>query len=403
MKVKEKYFYDAHCHLMDFSQPDFFIYINELKNKFGEEAIRFLFSPDYIIDINNKNAIKKVANLFNVMSHSQAEILEMIENDLEGLFLKSRRTIPIVQDDKITIRNFKYDKYVLTPLVMDFNVITNSYKDLYYNTHKSKKVDHYADMLIKNIKKFYKISPESRLEIYPFLGINTPAYSVSEIKKFLNKYFRDFSPKMGATKDTKSSSIFAGIKLYPPLGFDPWPEDDKERVKVRLIYKYAEENRIPITTHCDDGGFRVIPPELAWKYTSPERYKEVLKAYPNLKINFAHLGKQYYRSLGIVRHNEWRQQIFKYMLEYPYVYSDLAFSGINQSFFKTINKEIADFKKKEQTVIYNRIMFGSDFNICLPKIESYTEYIRVFEKSVLTDDAINKIGHINPERFLFEE
>ncbi len=403
MKVKEKYFYDAHCHLMDFSQPDFFIYVNELKNKFGEEAIRFLFSPDYIIDLRNKNAIEKVANLFNVMSHSQAEILEIIEADLEGKYLKSKKTKSIIQDKKITIRAHKYDKYCLVPLVMDFNVISDSYKDLYYNTHKSKKIDFYADLLIKNIRLFYKNNPDSKLEIYPFLGINTPAYSAEDINRFLKRYFKDFSPKMGSTKDTKDSSLFAGIKFYPPLGYDPWPDDETEREKVELIYKYAEKKKIPITTHCDDGGYRVIPPELSWKYTSPERYVEDLKNYPTLKINFAHLGQQYYRSLGILKQNKWRHQIYQLMLDYPNVYSDVAYSGITSSFYKLITKEIAEFKKKDQDTILSRIIFGSDFNICLHRINSYTEYIRVFEKSVLTDDAIDKIGHLNPEKFLFEE
>jgi hypothetical protein len=402
MKTAEKYFYDSHCHFMDLTQPDFFVFVNELKNKFGDEAIKFLLSPDSIIDIHNKKAIENVANLLNVMSHTQAEIIQLIEHDLEGRFLISGKQNPVMQDGIFKIRDFRFDKFCLVPLVMDFNVTFKNFKNLYYSTHKTKTVDFYAESMISNVQEFYKTNPDTKIEIYPFLGINPQSYDYGQIKMYLEKYFRDYSPEKRPTKEATATSLFAGLKLYPPLGFDPWPEDDKEREKVGLLYRFAEEKKIPVTTHCDDGGYRIVVPELSWKYSSPERYFEVLKKFPLLKLNFAHLGQQYYRSYGLLKQHKWRSIIYRLMLEFPNVYSDISYSAINKNYYKILSKEIEGFVKEDQRKIVGKILFGSDFNINLNKIKSYTEYLKIFESSALTDDNLFKICHLNPEKFLFE-
>jgi hypothetical protein len=401
MKPAEKYFYDSHCHFMDLSQPDFFVFVNELKNKFGDEALKLLLSPDSIIDLRNKKAIEYLANMLNVMSHSQAEIIKLLELDLEGKFFTSEKQMPVKQNGIFKIRDFSFDKFCFVPLVVDFNVTFKNFDGLYYNTHKTRDVDFYAECMISNVQEFYRTNPETKVEIYPFLGINTQSYSYEQIKGYLDKYFADYTPEKRITKDATSTSLFAGLKLYPPLGFDPWPDSDEERAKVELLYQFAEEKKIPITTHCDDGGYRIIEPELSWKYSSPERYIEVLKKFPALKLNFAHLGQQYYRSYGILVQNKWRSKIYKLMLEYPNVYSDISYSAINKNYYKILSKEIEMYIKKDQRIIVSRILFGSDFNLNLNKIKSYNEYIRIFENSALTDDNLLKLCHTNPEKFLF--
>ncbi|MDR2008859.1 MAG: amidohydrolase [Bacteroidales bacterium] len=400
-KITEKIFYDVHCHILDLTQPNFFVYVNEFKDKLGNEAVKFLLSPDYIIDSNNKHAIEKLANLLNVMSHSQSEIIDLVENDLNGFFLKSAKEKPFIKEGEFRIREMNFDKYCMTPLVMDFNVAYQNYENLYYNIKQNKDVEYFAESFYSSVNEFYKKNPDSKLELYPFLGINTPSYELKQIEKFLHRYLRRYEPVKRSTSMASRSALFAGIKLYPPLGFDPWPSDKKEREKVELIYNFAVEKNIPVTTHCDDGGYRIIAPEEAWKYTSPDRYSEILKKYPGLKINFAHLGQQYYRSYGIFKQNDWRIKIFKLMLEYPNVYSDFSFSIIAKNYFKTIMEEIKEFEKDEQKIIMDRIMFGSDFNINLNKVNSYTEYLRIFEDSILPDDLIMKFCNKNPEKFLF--
>lgn len=402
MKTTESYFYDTHCHIMDLTQPNLFVYVNEFKDKMGDEAIKFLLSPEYIIDRGNKHAVEKIANLLNVMSQSQSKIIQVLEEDLEGKYITSQKVKPVIERKRIKIRNFKFDKFCLTPLIMDFNVPYHNYENLYYKIPQNKDVKYYAETFYYHLKEFYKNNPDSKIELYPLLGINAPTYNKKEIEGYLNTYFSKFKPVKRSSKKVSRSSLFAGIKLYPPLGFDPWPKDKKEREKAELIYQFANDKKIPITTHCDDGGYRIMEAEMAWKYTSPDRYAEVLKKYPDLKINFAHLGQQYYRSYGLFKNNDWRIKIFKLMLEYPNVYSDFSFSIILKNYFKMILHEIGEFNEADQKIISDRLMYGSDFNINLNKIDSYTDYLRIFENSILTDEQIFKFSNINPEKFLFE-
>ena len=84
------------------------------------------------------------------------------------------------------------------------------------------------------------------------------------------------------------------------------------------------------------------------------------------------------------------------------VYSDISYSAINKNYYKILRAETESFSKENQEIIISKILFGSDFNINLNKIKSYTEYLKIFENSALTDENLYKICNSNPERFLFE-
>ena len=74
------------------------------------------------------------------------------------------------------------------------------------------------------------------------------------------------------------------------MGFDPWPEDKEERKKVEFLYSYAQKASIPITTHCNDGGFVTVDYKHAYRNTDPATWEMVLERFPDLNLNFAHAG-----------------------------------------------------------------------------------------------------------------
>jgi predicted TIM-barrel fold metal-dependent hydrolase len=45
-------------------------------------------------------------------------------------------------------------------------------------------------------------------------------------------------------------------------------------------------------------------------------------------------------------------------------------------------------------------MFGTDFQVNLAKVESYSNYLRIFETSPFSDEEIEKFASENPLRFL---
>lgn len=114
---------------------------------------------------------------------------------------------------------------------------------------------------------------------------------------------------------------FAGIKLYPPLGYYPYDS------RLDPIYEYAQDKQIPITPHTSPGGvyyrgkwhklkeylqgfkfadidFEQILEEfikdkrrtgtkrqkICSFFAHPVHYLYLLNQYPQLKINFAHFG-----------------------------------------------------------------------------------------------------------------
>lgn len=391
-------FYDIHCHLMNINEPDFIIILKQMGDNIGKETLNSIFAPDYFVDVKNKNFASKFGNLINVVSHSSAEMAALVEDDLKGVF--NADDMPsFVEDDKFVFAGEKFDKYVLTPLIMDFTT-NNKLDKIHYNRRPYKNAFVYAKNMLNNIKEFYEERPDSLLEILPFAGINPPAYSLVEVETWLDTYFGDFSADKA--DQNKKNPRFYGIKLYPPLGTNPLPNDREELEKMLLLYKYAEDKRIPITTHCDDEGYRVTDAEVSQENTSPEKWAKVLEIHPNLKLDFAHFGRQYQRGHFMMKQDDWRETIVSLMLKYPNVYADVSFNGVSPDYYDDLLIKLKKSTTEMRERILDRLMFGTDFMIHLTKVNSYTEYLRIFEDSKLeSSDKVNMATR-NCEGFLFE-
>lgn len=69
-----------------------------------------------------------------------------------------------------------------------------------------------------------------------FRGIDTKEEREERLLTAMGRYPIDF------VKKEECRNIFSGIKLYPPLGFDPWPDEERihlEKVK-RLYNRYTD-------------------------------------------------------------------------------------------------------------------------------------------------------------------
>lgn len=191
------------------------------------------------------------------------------------------------------------------------------------------------------------------------------------------------------------SHFFAGIKLYPPLGFDPWPDYENKPVdtatefdKVNYLYQFCSERGIPITVHCSTGGFKTAHHGI--EYTSPEKWRNVLAAYSNLKINFAHCGFDNNKPYKI-----WLDTILAFMSEYKNVYADFSYIGNNKNFYKFLKERIIDKGYED------RILFGSDFPVNLFGIDSYGDYVKNFFLASLDTNQKHKFCSENPGKFLW--
>ena len=406
-------FYDTHCHIMNLSHPNFISFIKRINIA---EYLFVLSLPFVGPIISSVFYASKKKNLFNTLSFMDKDISDAIRS------IEQKDILPLFENG-LKIEDVTYEKIVLTPLMIDFGqkYISKVDNEIWYNESSHKAIKNQVIDLFNGIAEYFSSDKlAKKINIFPFLGINPKNYDLEDeldengniktvgIKSLLNKYFSDYSAgninnrkqklleNMGKFKDidTLGNYAFAGVKLYPPLGFDPWPDDEKEKEKVKYLYSLCMQKKIPITTHCGTGGFQTIDTNICKVTASPKRWSEVLKNYPELRINFAHFTNNL---------SDQRKDIVFLMLDYPNVYTDLAYVCFSENNYEEVERDLKKFAGSSENLskAYQRVIFGSDFSINLLKAESYLTYLKVFKNTRGFSGKKFLLDSKNPESFLF--
>jgi len=174
-----------------------------------------------------------------------------------------------------------------------------------------------------------------------------------------------------------------------------------EREKVELLWSFCERRDLPVVTHCDDQGFRVVGLEEAWRFSSPARWEPLLRAHPGLRVDFAHFGAQYSHPIGRPPSTEWTDRIVRLMVDFPNVYADFSFDGSEPEYYRWLEAYLRKRSAGLASLVEGRLLFGSDFMVNLTKVRSYAEYYRTFARSPLAEELKLRFGQANPESFLF--
>lgn len=351
----------------------------------------------------------------------------------------------------------KYDKNLLTEFqtiktALDVNIknVTLDLKKYFivYLRHKNISIKELANLRIekfKNIKKeFDDLSDKLENEKLNFIENNYKSdasfYSqLEQIKRLKqdDKYHDKVFPFLSVDPRRKNilqfvkqnvgkNKTFHGVKIYAPTGYSPTdPVLFGTENNNDCVYKFCEENAIPITAHCSDAGFatfankvnitgviyrykeiiRVDDFELYFKYSvvkdglkaveeraeilnHPLLWEQVLQKFPNLYLNLAHYGG---------KNDEWRQHIVNLMSKYKNLYTDLSGLYSKDLLIKIRN----NFFKKLPDNIKNKIMYGSDYYIVTIFESDFEKYLNNFEK-VFSSSDFDKLTIDNPSKFLFE-
>ena len=411
-------FFDIHFHVMTFKEPNLAAFFSSLDNS----AASFLqgnITKDYIITLNSifkGQFLSQVENTLTAFSRPIDETFKMMEDDLKGKYRRESNkadypSVPYLRDKKLYFRDQVYDRILLSPLLMDFSQTLSTIDKLYYSFTAFDKITPYALDTISAINKYYE-NDNGIFEFYPFIGINPSAHSFEFLVNHLNRFVDITHNIHPSHKLNDKERIFFGVKLYPPLGFDPWPQDSQELKKVRYLYDFCSKNRVPIITHCDDQGFKGIDPTQARKFTDPATWKTVLENYPSLIIDFAHVGREYAinSKIGLLDNvqarikklptGEWFYTLMDMIKEYDNVYTDISFTGCYKDFYITFLNYLDLLNENDRERIESRILFGSDFSVNLLRVESYLNYYHIFDSSPFSDELIHKMVSINPMNFL---
>jgi predicted TIM-barrel fold metal-dependent hydrolase len=420
------YFFDSHMHAMNLNHPDFVSLVDSIASGFTEFVISGALSPGYLLTPTNRSqqGLITILNMFNVFERPIAEIFMLLEDDLAGVYMRpeeERKTKPMpnamyperpyIRDGRIHVRNLTYDRYALVPLVMDFSNASHEWGKSYYSRGHQEKILAYVSDTLQAFEHYRTVRPDGLLEFFPFLGINPEAHSRQYIQELLSTYVRVNRDIPTKPRHHRGNRQFWGVKLYPPLGTDPWPEDDREKMeRVETIYDFCCSNDIPVTTHCDDQGFRGVTAKVAQQYTSPATWRKVLEHYPTLRLDFAHYGKQYnplakppLKALleNTITSEPWFKEIILLMQEYPNIFADFSFTGTDPRFYDQLKQYVDSIEDRQLAgTIMSRSLFGSDFTVNLSKVESYSNYLRIFEASPFSDEEIDGFARQNPMAFL---
>ena len=254
--------------------------------------------------------------------------------------------------------------------------------------------------------------------LLPFVYIDPRMGTAEENRDFVKKYI-----------ELKG---FAGIKLYPSLGYYPFDPC------LELVYQYAADNGIPIMTHCSSTGIFYndrnhipdhftspdsfnrqekdyftkedrsyqyqYPPDGVRKskylakftdhFLEPVNYTDALEQFPNLKICFAHFG------LDNDQHHPanklpWHEQIVELMRKYDNVFADISYS----LHYKKDRERFVTYMKDER--ISKRILYGTDFFMTLQEVKCERELLERTRKSFGED--FYKIARDNMPAYLNSE
>lgn len=410
--MPEQNFYDIHFHAMNLAHPNILSFVSRIKWR-----MLLLASPLAPLAVFlAKDKINNVQNLLSVM-----------ENDIGGFFMLVEyflcREGP-VKNDSLVVGGSKYRKIIITPLLMDFGY-KNMQGETFYNIPPQKPIVAQVEDVFTGIANYcageisktaengatrYNVEPrlsENVFEIYPFLGLNTVNYDLPRLEKMMTKYFADYRGRYEDFKaahgkfvgdiESLRSNVFAGVKLYPPIGFDPWPDEAEERKKVEFLYEFCCAKEIPVTVHCSDGGFDLD--DNAPLLTCPDRWSLVLrqKRYETLKLNFAHFGKQTKKKFLLFSQDAWRSRILELMKVCPNVYADFSYLGMDEKSYEMLSRLC-----NANPFLCERLLFGSDFMINLLDLESYNHYLELFAATeYFAGEQKAAFCRINPEKFLW--
>lgn len=293
----------------------------------------------------------------------------------------------------------KCGEVIFTPLAMNFDLNGD--------------VDKHGDQM----RRLVSLARDSTvIKVLPFVGLDPRSIAMDggrprtdeEIKQHLDEFLSKYEVlpfERRIDPGNLSSGDVIGLKLYPPLGFDVYPEDPSQRHAHASLYEHLAARKIPLTVHCQPGSFELTKSEDETRqFTDPVNWAEVLSTgsgHSELRINFAHFGgdqniKDTIRWKGVgrgsrrrleadgVSRDTWTFRIIEILKRYPNSFSDLsALDFTNREATAAVSWIIAwdkegRFDDLGEYPLLEKLMWGSDYPMVLRSVPDYQSYFGGF-------------------------
>lgn len=253
-------------------------------------------------------------------------------------------------------------------------------------------------------------------------------------------YFRHGKDQISPLQIARQALVdhgFIGVKLYPPMGFEPlgnsnaWPDyfrfierdlggatrlGDELDAALHDLYDLCMEMQAPVLAHAADSNG--AGPTFADR-ADPAFWLPVFVKYPNLRVCLAHFGRFTYRSKAAppnapapspaAPEASWEWTVGTYIREHPGapVFADLAFFSEILAADANQRRQLAGtfqlFAQRFDPGL-EHLMFGTDWIMTgvVPGDTNYTQTVTQFlkEDCGFNDDAMKRILTGNAMRFL---
>jgi len=417
-----KTFIDCHCHAFNFVDiPMYLTFADKIKmgtiGRLKAAVGALIYQPQLIADKNFlKNKLEGYKEFILFFERS-------LQRNVEAMLKEIRKNLKANPD------NYPEDTEILiTPLVMDFDVLLElempeqvgkepSVREQYKRLEKA-----IASMGIQNIPT---------MKVCPFIGFDLRKLLKTDKDRLAGfKTFWADNNTLGKSGISElESGRLLGIKLYPPIGFNPCPNKLPNRYKE--FYVWCCEQDIPLTAHCQKGSYSAgKEKENLDKNTTPKNWKRLLKHpdFTNLRINFAHFGGEtgtddMFEPFRIDK-DSWTYILIELLKKYPNTYADIsaydyAKKEHRNNLVKIFEKdEIGDFDDGYKLV--DKLLWGSDVPMVISgksyrkghknKGEpNYKHYFNGFLNAINSSkkltglqkaSIITNMTEINPKKFL---
>ena len=437
------YFIDTHCHLFNIEDIPLYATIANVKNL-----------PNLLL------AAGALLSAHRYVLNQRSLFLDFFDNRRKDNAIKLVNEIRAAIDSCPATKN---RQIILTPLVMDFDMIGNK--------------KHYSrENVLYQIKRLKEEVIEAQLDkkalILIFAGFDLRKLNDNtDANNFLKQFFKEAGGLEPISKRKNPADLsngdIAGIKLYPPIGFNPFSGTPGSQIdpNYKKFYEFCIQYNLPITVHCQSGsyhGFDVNKPFIE-KHAHPKNWEKVMKAIDGnkLKINFAHFGGEENIKSAVLpdpAHSElgkfgprdefkkgsWIHSILTMLKTYQNAYADIsAFDYSNKGAIMALAwlfvlDEMADLDSRlgiaeSPYKLKNKLIWGSDMPMVYGKpkgllketghVEVYGAYLKLFTEAMdivsvkakpfpnpaknpqnkipETADLIDRLTNKNPYRFLF--
>lgn len=256
-----------------------------------------------------------------------------------------------------------------------------------------------------------KENPEWSEKILPFICVDPRRKGIVELAK-------DYIENKG----------FAGVKMYPALGY--YPNDER----LAPLFAWLEKKGIPIMVHCSRSGpvygrtdLEDLDRKKLWgnsrkdwanEYTNPGNYIEIFEKYPKIKICFAHFGgdtdcMEYYKEAGdnkICKGCEnkackkckedinWFLFIVDMLEKYEGAYADISYSAGDDDLTALFTIYAKTYNAKTPYQLGDKILFGSDYYMA--HMTRNERWFSINVRATMGEETFGKISETNINNFL---